>query len=169
VPPGVDVGASGTITVDATTTAAVRPGGADTACTDRRTGPAVSPLDGAPAARGAFRLTLLPFAGPRPRCPAPLDDPLGPHTTLTTTLAGGAVGARRLVLRFRRPVTGTVPGFRVTTRPDLTIVLERARVSEQVSPPLPRLAMRLRPRPGRPTSVRPPRSGAAWSRTLPRP
>ncbi len=133
VPAGTQVFASGALDAAVTATAAVRPGGtgAGADCTDRRTGRWIPSVSGGRSAQGAFALALSPLGALRSRCPEPVAALDERPSAVTTTIARGAVGDRRLVLRFRRPATETQPGFRTTTRPDLTITLDRVAVRER--------------------------------------
>jgi hypothetical protein len=76
-----------------------------------------------------------PFAGAdllRTRCPGPLLADLERGTRLAT---GGiprrALGRRRITLHLNQGSTASTLGYRLRSRPDLTVVLEREKVEEQ--------------------------------------
>jgi hypothetical protein len=76
-----------------------------------------------------------PFAGGdilRTRCPGPLLSDLGRHTRLAVgRIPRSALGRRRLTLHLDRGASAMTPSYRLRSRPDLTVVLEREKVEEQ--------------------------------------
>jgi hypothetical protein len=105
------------------------------ACRD--TGPLT---DGAIELRVRGRRVTARFAGGDPfgggellrtRCPGPLLADLGRGTRLATgRVPRRALGRRRITLHLDQGTTASTPGYRLSSRPDLTIVLEREKVEE---------------------------------------
>jgi hypothetical protein len=81
-----------------------------------------------------------PFAGAdllRTRCPGPLLADLGRGTRLATgRIPRRALGRRRITLHLDQGTTASTPGYRLSSRPDLTIVLEREKVEEDLVAPV---------------------------------
>jgi hypothetical protein len=123
--------------------------GAVTAALERNGRPACR--DTGPLTTGAIELRVRgrrvtvsfagadPFAGAdllRTRCPGPLLADLGRGTRLATgRIPRRALGRRRITLHLDEGTTASTLGYRLSSRPDLTVVLEREKVEEhQVSP-----------------------------------
>lgn len=68
----------------------------------------------------------------RTRCPGPLLSELGRGTRLAVgRIPRRALGRRRLALHLDQGATALTPGYRLRSRPDLRIVLEREKVEER--------------------------------------
>jgi hypothetical protein len=100
--------------------------------------------DGAMDLRVRGRRVIARFAGAeglaasdalRTRCPGPLLGDLRRGTRLAVgRIPRGALGRRRLRLHLDQGASTATPGYRLRSRPDLTVVLEREKVEEQPLP-----------------------------------
>jgi hypothetical protein len=86
-------------------------------------------------ARFAGAETLAASDALRTRCPGPLLADLRRGTRLAVgRIPRGALGRRRLTLHLDQGSSTATPGYRLRSRPDLTVVLEREKVEEELIP-----------------------------------